>query len=55
MWNGEKIRLRFINAASMTFFDVRKMKVVAADGNDIQPVNVDEFRIGVAETYDVFT
>ena len=55
--NGEKVRLRFINAASMTFFDVRipglKMKVVAADGNDIQPVDVDEFRIGVAETYDV--
>jgi CopA family copper-resistance protein len=55
--NGDKIRLRFINAASMTFFDVRipglKMKVVAADGNNIQPVDVDEFRIGVAETYDV--
>ncbi|WP_457749996.1 copper resistance system multicopper oxidase [Sulfurimonas sp.] len=55
--NGEKIRLRFINAAAMTFFDVRipglKMRVVAADGNNIQPVNVDEFRIGVAETYDV--
>ena len=54
---GEKIRLRFINAASMTFFDVRipglKMRVVAADGNNIQPVDVDEFRIGVAETYDV--
>ncbi len=55
--NGEKVRLRFINAASMTFFDVRipglKMTVVAADGNNVQPVNVDEFRIGVAETYDV--
>ena len=55
--NGEKIRLRFINAAAMTFFDVRipglKMKVVAADGNDVEPVDVDEFRIGVAETYDV--
>ena len=54
---GEKIRLCFINAASMTFFDVRipglKMRVVAADGNNIQPVDVDEFRIGVAETYDV--
>ncbi|MFY4765180.1 copper resistance system multicopper oxidase, partial [Aliarcobacter butzleri] len=41
----------------MTFFDVRipglKMTVVAADGNNIQPVTVDEFRIGVAETYDV--
>ena len=54
---GEKIRLRFINAAAMTFFDVRipglKMTVIAADGQYIQPVSVDEFRIGVAETYDV--
>ncbi len=54
---GEKIRLRFINAAAMTFFDVRipglKMQVVAAYGNNIQLVDVDEFRIGVAETYDV--
>jgi len=54
---GEKIRLRFINAAAMTFFDVRipgvKMTVVAADGQNIRPVTVDEFRIGVAETYDV--
>ena len=55
--NGEKIRLRFINSAAMIFFDVRipglKMTVVAADGNNIQPVTIDEFRIGVAETYDV--
>ncbi len=55
--SGKKVRLRFINAAAMTFFDVRipglKMTVVAADGNLIQPVEVDEFRIGVAETYDV--
>jgi len=54
---GEKIRLRFINAAAMTFFDVRipglKMTVVAADGQLVKPVSVDEFRIGVAETYDV--
>ena len=54
---GEKIRLRFINAAAMTFFDVRipglKMTVVAADGQYIEPVTVDEFRMGVAETYDV--
>ena len=53
----EKIRLRFINGSAMTFFDVRipglKMTVVAADGNHIKPVSVDEFRIGVAETYDV--
>ncbi len=54
---GEKIRLRFINGAAMTMFDVRipglKMTVVAADGQNIQPVVVDEFRIGNAETYDV--
>ncbi|AKF25278.1 copper resistance protein CopA [Sulfurovum lithotrophicum] len=54
---GEKIRLRFINGAAMSFFDVRipglKMTVVSADGNHIKPVKVDEFRIGVAETYDV--
>jgi len=54
---GETVRLRFINAAAMTFFDVRipglKMTVVAADGQYIQPVDVDEFRIGNAETYDV--
>jgi len=54
---GEKIRLRFINGAAMTIFDVRipglKMTVVAADGQAIQPVTVDEFRIGNAETYDV--
>ncbi|WP_323137547.1 copper resistance system multicopper oxidase [Dyella subtropica] len=54
---GEKVRLRFINGASMTFFDVRipglKMTVVAADGQPVEPVTVDEFRIGTAETYDV--
>ena len=52
---GEKVRLRFINGAAMTIFDVRipglKMTVVAADGQNIEPVSVDEFRIGVAETY----
>src|SRR5690554_5106878 len=54
---GEKVRLRLINAAAMTIFDVRipglKMTVVASDGQNIQPVTVDEFRMGVAETYDV--
>ncbi|HPR29624.1 MAG TPA: multicopper oxidase domain-containing protein, partial [Chitinophagales bacterium] len=54
---GEKVRLRFINGSAMTFFDVRipglKMTVVAADGQNVEPVSVDEFRIGVAETYDV--
>ncbi|GBQ77504.1 copper resistance protein CopA [Acetobacter malorum DSM 14337] len=61
-WNGlfrpgERVRLRFINGSSMTFFDIRipglEMLVVQADGNDVEPVPVDEFRIGVAETYDV--
>lgn len=54
---GERIRLRFINSSAMTYFDVRipglDMTVVQADGNNVQPVTVDEFRIGVAETYDV--
>lgn len=53
----DKIRLRFINASAMSFFDVRipnlKMTVVSADGQPVQPVDVDEFRIGAAETYDV--
>ena len=54
---GERVRLRFINGSSMTFFDIRipglKLTVVAADGQDIEPVSVDEFRIGTAEVYDV--
>ena len=54
---GEKVRLRFINASSMSYFDVRvpglKMIVVQADGSAVEPVPVDEFRIAVAETYDV--
>ncbi|MDX1555176.1 MAG: copper resistance system multicopper oxidase, partial [Xanthomonadales bacterium] len=54
---GERVRLRFINSSAMTYFDVRipglKMTVVQADGNNVQPVTVDEFRIAVAETYDV--
>ena len=54
---GEKVRLRFINSASMSTFDVRipdlPLRIVQADGTDIEPVEVDEFRIGVAETYDV--
>jgi CopA family copper-resistance protein len=55
--SGEKIRLRFINGSSMTHFDVRipglKMTVVAADGQHVHPVTVDEFRIATAETFDV--
>ena len=54
---GERVRLRFINGSAMTYFDVRipglKMTVVQADGQDVQPVTVEEFRIAVAETYDV--
>ena len=54
---GERVRLRFINGSSMSFFDVRipglKLTVVANDGQDVEPVSVDEFRIGAAETYDV--
>ena len=61
-WTGmfkpnEKVRLRFINASAMSFYDVTipnlKMTVIAADGQPVQPVTVDEFRIGTAETYDV--
>ncbi|MGI1794877.1 copper resistance system multicopper oxidase [Acinetobacter variabilis] len=54
---NEKVRLRFINASAMSFFDVRipqlKMTVVSADGQPVKPVAVNEFRIGTAETYDV--
>ncbi|MGI9088815.1 MAG: copper resistance system multicopper oxidase [Chthoniobacterales bacterium] len=54
---GERVRLRFINSAAVTFFDVRvpglPMTVVQADGQNVKPVTVDEFRIGIAETYDV--
>jgi CopA family copper-resistance protein len=54
---GERVRLRFINSSAMSYFDIRipglKMTVVQADGNNVRPVPVDEFRIAVAETYDV--
>jgi FtsP/CotA-like multicopper oxidase with cupredoxin domain len=54
---GEKIRLRFINASAMSFYDIRipglKMTVVAADGQNVEPLPIDEFRFGIAETYDV--
>jgi CopA family copper-resistance protein len=54
---GERVRLRFINSGAQTVFDVRipglKMIVVAADGNNVRPIEVDEFQIGNAETYDV--
>jgi CopA family copper-resistance protein len=54
---GERVRLRFINGSAMSFFDVRipglKLTVVAADGQDVEPITVDEFRIGAAETLDV--
>ena len=54
---GERVRLRIINSAAMTHFDVcipgLKMTVVQADGQHVKPVEVDEFRMGAAETYDV--
>lgn len=54
---GQRVRLRFINGSAMSFMDVRlpglAMTIVAADGRPVQPVTVDEFRMGVAETYDV--
>ena len=54
---GERVRLRFVNAAAMTIFNVRipglEMEIVAADGQNVRPVRVDEFQISVAETYDV--
>lgn len=54
---GEKVKLRFVNAAAMTIFDVfipnLKMKVVEADGQPVKPLTVDEFRLGNAESYDV--
>ena len=55
--SGERVRLRFINGSAMTYFDVRipglKMTVVAADGQPVHPVTVDEFRIATAETFDI--
>lgn len=54
---GERVRLRFVNAAAMSIFNVRipglPMTVVQADGLNVEPVETDEFQIGVAETYDV--
>ncbi|KQM23893.1 copper-binding protein [Sphingomonas sp. Leaf11] len=53
---GERVRLRFINASAMTTFNVRipglAMTIVAADGLNVQPVAIDEFQFGPAETYD---
>ncbi|MEQ8289036.1 MAG: copper resistance system multicopper oxidase [Gammaproteobacteria bacterium] len=54
---GDRVRLRFVNGAGNTFYDVRipglKLTVVQADGQDVEPVTVDEFRFGPGETYDV--
>lgn len=54
---GERVRLRFINGSAMSIFNVRipelEMTVVQADGVDIQPLTIDEFQIGTAETFDV--
>jgi CopA family copper-resistance protein len=54
---GERVRLRIVNAAAMTYFDLKipglNMTVVQADGQDVEPVSVEELQIAVAETYDV--
>ncbi len=54
---GERVRLRFINGSSMSIFDVRipglALKVIAADGQDVEPVTVDELRISAGEVIDV--
>jgi CopA family copper-resistance protein len=54
---GERVRLRVINASAMSIFNVRipglAMTVVNADGENVRPVETDEFQISVAETYDV--
>ncbi len=54
---GERVRLRIINGSAMTFFNIRipglAMSIVQADGQNVQPTEVDELQIGVAETYDV--
>jgi CopA family copper-resistance protein len=54
---GERVRLRFVNAAAQMIFNVRipglKLTVVAADGQNVRPVEFDEFQIGNAETYDI--
>ena len=54
---GETLRLRLINGSAMTYFDFRipglALTVIAADGQPVQPVTVDELRLAVAETYDV--
>ncbi len=55
--SGEKVRLRFINQSAMTYFDLRipghKMRIIATDGVAVKPVEVDDIRIAVAESYDV--
>ena len=54
---GERVRLRIINGSAQSFFNLRipglPLTVIAADGQNVQPVEVDEFQIGTAETYDV--
>jgi FtsP/CotA-like multicopper oxidase with cupredoxin domain len=54
---GDKVRIRLINSGASTYFDIQQnsgaFNVVAADGLDVQPITVNEFRVGMAETYDV--
>jgi hypothetical protein len=54
---GEVIRIRLINAAASTYFNVEfaqnPMTIIAADGIDVQPFQVQRLRIAIAETYDI--
>ncbi len=54
---GDKVRLRISNGGASTYFWLRyaggKITVVANDGNDVEPLEVDRLIIGVSETYDV--
>ncbi|MGN7824699.1 multicopper oxidase domain-containing protein [Chitinophaga sp. 22536] len=54
---GDKVRLRVINGSSSTYFWLSygggKLTVVANDGADVEPVEVDRLLVGVSETYDV--
>lgn len=55
--SGDKVRLRISNGGASSYFWLSyaggKMTVVANDGNDVEPVEVDRLIIGVSETYDV--
>jgi len=54
---GDKVRLRISNGGASSYFWLRyaggKITVVASDGNDVEPVEVDRLIIAVSETYDI--